>query len=739
MSYLDDLNQEQREAVMQTEGPVLIMAGAGSGKTKALTCRIAYMLEQGIRPWEILAITFTNKAAAEMRERVHQLVGPEADKIWMYTFHSFGARFLRQEIEALPPYTGKFTIYDSEDSRSVIKNLLKEMNLDDKQYQPQAVQSRISNAKNALLSPEAFTRAAAGNFHSEKIAEVYALYDKRMKQNNALDFDDLLLLTTRLLERQDIREKWQKHFHYILIDEYQDTNHAQYLMAKYIAGSRENICAVGDADQSIYSWRGADLRNILDFQKDYPKAKVIKLEQNYRSTQVILDAANAVIQNNLNRPSKRLWTQNQAGKHIQHYHAADEREEADFIARTMKHEHDVNHRSYNDMAVLYRMNAQSRAIEDAIKNKWIDYTMVGGVRFYERQEIKDIMAYLRLLANFRDDVSFRRIINVPKRGIGSTTVDKLAAFAAEQGCSLFEAVMASEASGLPKAAQQKLQKFSALIFEFLNAAAENDIFSLLEMIVQKTEYSRYIQETKEPDEKKHDREANIGELFNVAKEFQQENPEGTLDDFLEKTALVSDTDSYSENDGKVTLMTIHSAKGLEFPIVFLAGMDEGIFPGVRSLMDETKLEEERRLCYVGITRAKETLYVTNTDMRTMYGQMKPYTASRFLKEIPEDLIDEVERNDRAEAQRDFRRRVDSQASKWALANSYVPQKPKRMAPRASATYDWKVGDVAVHKLWGEGKVTEVNGEGKKMMLKLLFPGGQVRQIMVAFAPITKKE
>lgn len=739
MSYLDDLNKEQREAVMQTEGPVLIMAGAGSGKTKALTCRIAYMLEQGIRPWEILAITFTNKAAAEMRERVHQLVGPEADKIWMYTFHSFGARFLRQEIEALPPYTKKFTIYDAEDSRSVVKNLLKEMNLDDKQYQPQAVQSRISNAKNALLSPEAFARAAAGNFHSEKIAEVYALYDKRMKQNNALDFDDLLLLTTRLLERQDIREKWQKHFHYILIDEYQDTNHAQYLMAKYIAGSRENICAVGDADQSIYSWRGADLRNILDFQKDYPKAKVIKLEQNYRSTQVILNAANAVIQNNLNRPSKRLWTQNGAGAHIQHYHAADEKEEADFIARTMKREHDENHRSYNDMAVLYRMNAQSRSIEDAIKNKWIDYTMVGGVRFYERQEIKDIMAYLRLLANFRDDVSLRRIINVPKRGIGDTTVEKLAAFARESGCSLFEAIMASEASGLPKAAQQKLQKFSALIFEFLNAAAENDIFSLIEQIVQKTEYSKYIQDAKEPDERKHDREANIGELFNVAREFQQDNPEGTLDDFLEKTALVSDTDSYSENDGKVTLMTIHSAKGLEFPIVFLAGMDEGIFPGVRSLMDETKLEEERRLCYVGITRAKEKLYVTNTDMRTMYGQMKPYTASRFLKEIPPDLMDEVERDRGAEAQRDFRRRVDSQASKWALANSYAPQKPKRLAPRASATYDWQVGDTAVHKLWGEGKVTEVTGEGRKMMLKLLFPGGQVRQIMVAFAPITKKE
>lgn len=738
MSYLDSLNKEQREAVMQIEGPVLIMAGAGSGKTKALTCRIAYMLEQGIRPWEILAITFTNKAAKEMRDRVHQLVGPDAEKIWMYTFHSFGARFLRQEIEAMPPYTGKFTIYDSDDSRSVIKNLLKELNLDDKQYQPQAVQSRISNAKNALLSPEAFARTAAGNFHAEKIAEIYALYDKKMKQNNALDFDDLLLLTTELLSREEIREKWQKRFHYILIDEYQDTNHAQYLMAKYIAGKRENICAVGDADQSIYSWRGADLRNILDFQKDYPRAKMIKLEQNYRSTKTILTAANAVIQNNIDRPSKRLWTENETGTRIQHYHAADEREEAEFIARTMKEEHEKNGRSYDDMAVLYRMNAQSRAIEDAVKNKWIDYAMVGGVRFYERAEIKDLMAYLRLLANFRDDVSLRRILNVPKRGIGDTTVEKLAAFAAENGMSLFEAIMASESSGLPKAAQQKLQKFSALIFGFLNAAAENDIFSLLEKIVRETEYSKYIQEAKEPEERKNDREANIGELFNVAKEFQQENPEGTLDDFLEKTALVSDTDSYEENGGKVTLMTIHSAKGLEFPIVFLAGMDEGIFPGVRSLMDESKLEEERRLCYVGITRAKGKLYVTNTDMRTMYGQLKPYSPSRFLKEIPVDLMDELKRDSGMEEQRDFRRRVDSQASKWALANSYAPR-PKRIEPRPAAVYDWQVGDIAVHKLWGEGTVTEVIGEGKKMMLKLSFPGGQLRQIMVAFAPVTKKK
>lgn len=738
-SYLDSLNAEQRAAVMQTEGPVLIMAGAGSGKTKALTCRIAYMLEQGVKPWEILAITFTNKAAKEMRERISSLVGPDADRLWMYTFHAFGARFLRREIEALPPYNSKFTIYDADDSRSVVKSILKEMNLDDKQYQPQSVQGKISNAKNALLTPDAFARQASGNFFSEKVAEVYRQYDERLKRNNALDFDDLLLVTTRLLEQKEIREKWQNRFHYILIDEYQDTNHAQYLMAKYIAGDRQNICVVGDADQSIYSWRGADLRNILDFQKDYPAARLIKLEQNYRSTKTILTAANAVIQNNLDRPSKELWTQNGKGAPIRHYKAADEREEADFIARTMQHEHDVNHRSYNDMAVLYRMNAQSRAIENAMNARGIGYAMVGGVRFFERAEIKDIMAYLRILANFRDDVSFRRIINVPRRGIGDTTVEKLAAFAREQGMSLFEAVMAAEDSGLPAAARQKLQNFSALIFGLLNAAAETDIFSLIERVVQDVKYSEYLREAREPEEKKQEREGNIGELFNVAREFQEAHPGGTLDEFLEQNALVSDTDSYEENTGKVTMMTMHSAKGLEFPLVFLAGMDEGIFPGVRSLMDETRLEEERRLCYVGITRAKEDLYVTSADMRTMYGQLKPYMKSRFLKEIPDDLMEEVARDDGEERQRDLRRRYDSQASKWALSKAYAPQKPKIFQPRREASYDWKVGDVAVHKLWGEGTVTEVSGEGKKMMIKLAFPGNQIRQVMVAFAPLARKK
>lgn len=736
--YLNSLNPEQRAAVEQISGPVLIMAGAGSGKTKALTCRIAYMLEQGVKPWEILAITFTNKAAKEMRERIAALVGPDAEKLWMYTFHAFGARFLRREIEAMPPYTSKFTIYDADDAKTVVKHILKEMNLDDKQYAPQAVAGKISSAKNALLSPAAFAREAAGNFFSAKVAEVYAEYDKRLKKNNALDFDDLLLLTTKLLERPEIREKWQRRFHYILIDEYQDTNHAQYLMAKYIAGERQNICAVGDADQSIYSWRGADLRNILDFQKDYPKAKVLKLERNYRSTKIILDAANAVIKNNTERPSKRLWTDKAGGEKISHYEAADEREEADFIARTVVEEHIRNHRSYSDMAVLYRMNAQSRAVENALNAKGIGYTMVGGVRFFERMEIKDLMAYLRLVANPRDDVSFRRVINVPKRGIGGTSVDRLADFAAAEGMSLFEAAMAVEESGLPTAARQKIQKFAATMFSLMNAAAEGSIFDLLETVVRETKYSDYLAEAKETEDKKQEREENIGELFTVAKQFAEEHPAGTLDEFLEQNALVSDVDSYEEKDGKVTLMTMHSAKGLEFPVVFLAGMDEGIFPGARSIMDEPRLEEERRLCYVGITRAKEKLYLTNAEMRTMYGQLKPYTRSRFLKEIPEDLIEETERDAGEERQRDFRRRVDSQQSKWALSNSYAPKKPQTFAPRKEAVYDWRVGDIAVHKLWGEGKVVEASGEGKKMMLKLQFPGGQIRQVMVAFAPLTKK-
>mgnify|MGYP003375963181 FL=1 len=614
--FLDSLNKEQRAAVQQIDGPLLIMAGAGSGKTKALTCRIAYMLEKGIDPHKILAITFTNKAAQEMRERVHNLVGSEAEYIWMYTFHSFGARFLRREIQNYPPYTSQFTIYDSDDTKQLIKNILKEMNLDDKQFQPNSVAGHISSAKNRLLGPAAYRKAVGDNFFAQRIADIYDRYDAAMKRNNALDFDDLLLVTTELLKKKEIREKWQNRFHYILIDEYQDTNHAQYLMARYIAGNRQNICAVGDADQSIYSWRGADLRNILDFQKDYPDAKIIKLEQNYRSTKVILQAANEVIKNNLDRPSKRLWTQNEKGALIQHFEAVDEHEEANYIVSSMKKNHEQNRVPYGNMAILYRMNAQSRILEEALVRRGIAYTMVGGVRFYDRAEIKDIMAYLKVLGNMRDDISLRRIINTPKRGIGATTVEKLSEYASEHGISLFEAVMAADDTDVTSSARQKLQKFSALIFGLLNAVSEGDVFQLIQKVLDDTGYLRNLQKSDDPQSES--REENLGELLSVARDFMRNNPDGDLTAFLEQVALVNDVDNYDGEDDKVTLMTLHSAKGLEFPVVYIAGMDEGIFPGVRSLMNDTAMEEERRLCYVGITRARQKLYLTNTRMRTIH-------------------------------------------------------------------------------------------------------------------------
>ena len=551
--FLDSLNKEQRAAVQQIDGPLLIMAGAGSGKTKALTCRIAYMLEKGIDPHKILAITFTNKAAQEMRERVHNLVGSEAEYIWMYTFHSFGARFLRREIQNYPPYTSQFTIYDSDDTKQLIKNILKEMNLDDKQFQPNAVAGHISSAKNRLLGPAAYRKAVGDNFFAQRIADIYDRYDAAMKRNNALDFDDLLLVTTELLKKKEIREKWQNRFHYILIDEYQDTNHAQYLMARYIAGNRQNICAVGDADQSIYSWRGADLRNILDFQKDYPDAKIIKLEQNYRSTKVILQAANEVIKNNLDRPSKRLWTQNEKGALIQHFEAVDEHEEANYIVSSMKKNHEQNRVPYGNMAILYRMNAQSRILEEALVRRGIAYTMVGGVRFYDRAEIKDIMAYLKVLGNMRDDISLRRIINTPKRGIGATTVEKLSEYASEHGISLFEAVMAADDTNVTSSARQKLQKFSALIFGLLNAVSEGDVFQLIQKVLDDTGYLRNLQKSDDPQSES--REENLGELLSVARDFMRNNPDGDLTAFLEQVALVNDVDNYDGEDDKVTLMT----------------------------------------------------------------------------------------------------------------------------------------------------------------------------------------
>ena len=554
-----------------------------------------------------------------------------------------------------------------------------------------------------------------------------------MKKNNALDFDDLLVLTTELLQKKEIREKWQNRFHYILIDEYQDTNHAQYLMARYIAGQQKNICAVGDVDQSIYSWRGADVSNIMEFKKDYPEAVIIKLEQNYRSTKTILSAANAVIENNVMRPSKKLWTTNENGVHIHCFQAADEHDEADFIVKSMAHSHGEKI-PYGHMAVLYRMNAQSRVLEESLVRAGIGYTMVGGTRFYDRAEIRDILAYLKVIENARDDISLKRIINVPRRGIGQTTVEKLEAYASERGLSLFEALMESEQAGLSGTARGKVQNFSALMFGLFGEAAEKDVFSLIETILEQTKYMDFIRQTQDPQAQS--REENLGELLSVARDFQKDQIEGTLSDFLEKVALVNDVDRYEKEEDRVTLMTIHSAKGLEFPIVFLAGMDEGIFPGVRSLMDETKLEEERRLCYVGITRAQTELYLTHAQMRTMYGQLKPYGASRFLEEIPEDLKESIMREKHDVVSSRYSRGKDDAYARYAMSSI---KKETGSYRRKEANYDWKPGDRVHHRTWGEGQVVEVRGTGKDMILKLSFPGGRMRQVMVAFAPIEKEE
>ena len=618
----------------------------------------------------------------------------------------------------------------------MIKNILKELNLDDKQYPPKSIQTRISNAKNALQGPEDFRMETGGNFYSEKVADVYDLYDRYMKQNNALDFDDLLFVTTKLLSQEEIRSRWQNRFGYILIDEYQDTNHAQYLMAKYIAGKRQNICAVGDADQSIYSWRGADLRNIMDFRKDYPKAKIIKLEQNYRSTRTILDAANAVIKNNIDRPAKNLWTENNTGEAIQKYVSEDEHGEADFIVETMMKEHRENDVPYGSMAVLYRMNAQSRVIEESMVKRGIAYTMVGGTRFYDRAEIRDILAYLKLIANFRDNISLMRVINMPKRGIGQVTIQKLDDFADAKNISMFESIMNIEEADISASAKLKLQDFSALIFNLLNAATECDVFDLIQKIIKDTGYISMLRESKDPQSQS--REENLGELLNVAKDFAREMPDGSLPEFLEKVALVNDVDSFEEQEDRVTLMTMHSAKGLEFPVVFLPGMDEGIFPGVRSLMDPTALEEERRLCYVAITRAKEKLYISTSNMRTMYGELKPYIASRFLDEIPSDLMKEIRVNKNEAKRRTYIRNDMQQRSKWALSEASDFHKPV-VKKSVKARFDWQVGDKVSHRMWGKGEVIEVSGAGKNMMLKLSFPGNQIRQVMVAFAPIEKED
>lgn len=726
-SLLTGLNKEQQQAVQHTEGPLLILAGAGSGKTKVLTVRIAHLLAQGVNPYEILAITFTNKAAKEMKSRVESLVGDVANRIWLSTFHSFCAKFLRFELDNFLGYNSNFTIYDTSDSQAVIKAALKALNLDDKYYPVGAMIGAISDAKNKLLFASDF-RKQARDFYQQKVADVYEYYERELRKNNALDFDDLLLVAVKLLQSNEaVLDKYSKRFRYVMIDEYQDTNHAQYLLAKLLASHWKNIAVVGDADQSIYAWRGADIQNILDFEKDYPNCTSIKLEQNYRSTKIILDAANAVIENNEGRPKKNLWTDKTEGAKIQHFTAQSEHEEAAFIGDTIAKKHDIHGVPYGDMAILYRTNAQSRVLEEALIKRALPYTMVGGTKFYDRKEIKDVLAYLRVLYNPFDDLSLLRIINVPKRSIGATTVAKLQDYARANGTSLFMTLTQLHLVDTIKGkTKEKLEEFGILIFTLVAEMEDRTVLDILESILDRTGYLAQLEESTDPQDQA--RAENIGELLSVAKDFQDTNPTGTVEDFLEQVALVNDVDSFEQEESKVTLMTLHAAKGLEFPIVFLGGLEEGLFPHSRTLMNPEEIEEERRLAYVGITRAEKELYISNATTRTVFGRTSSYLPSRFIDEIPEELVDGLR----------AKRKVPDDIKRHVPQHMSVTSRPvTKPIVRNEVIADWKIGDTAIHSKWGNGKVINVAGEGAGMKLTIEFPTQGVRVVMAKFAPVKK--
>ena len=712
------LNSQQKKAVEAINGPVLLLAGAGSGKTKVLTHRIANLLESGVSPWSILAITFTNKAAKEMRERVERLVGARGNDIWISTFHAMCVRILRKDIEHLG-YSRQFTILDSGDQLNLVKQIMRDLNIDTKKIEPKAVLAAISNAKNELKTPAIYGKTAADYFQS-KVITVYEKYQARLATNNSLDFDDLIMKTVELFQKApEVLNYYQKKFLYIHIDEYQDTNRSQYMLATMLADLHKNICVVGDTDQSIYRWRGADISNILNFEEDYPKATVIMLEQNYRSTKNILAAANAVIENNRLRKEKNLWTENATGEKITIYQAYQEHDEVYFIAELIQEAVEKG-KQYSDHAILYRTNAQSRVIEEIFIKSNIPYQMIGGTKFYERKEIKDILAYLRLVANPDDDLSLRRIINVPKRGVGQATLDKLAEYAVEQEISIFSALGVIDFIGLSGRAINKVSEFAELLTQLNKRAEELGITELTELILQKTGYIEELQNEKSIESES--RIENIKEFLSVTREFEENNEFITLQDFLTDVALVSDIDQMTdgEQSSGVTMMTLHSAKGLEFPIVFLVGLEEGIFPHNRSLMEEMEMEEERRLAYVGITRAEEELYLTYASSRMLYGRSQMNAPSRFINEIPEELT-----NNLGKVQKTY----GIQQKKVVFA-----------ADRTAADQAWQLGDKARHSKWGIGTVVSLKNANDDLELQIAFdsPIG-IKKLLARFAPIEKVE
>ncbi|APH47535.1 DNA helicase PcrA [Bacillus velezensis] len=731
---LSGLNPVQQEAVKTTDGPLLLMAGAGSGKTRVLTHRIAYLMaEKHVAPWNILAITFTNKAAREMKERVESILGPGADEIWISTFHSMCVRILRRDIDRIG-INRNFSILDTADQLSVIKGILKERNIDPKKFDPRSILGSISSAKNELIEPEEFAKTAGG-YYDQVTSDVYTDYQKKLLKNQSLDFDDLIMTTIKLFERvPEVLEFYQRKFQYIHVDEYQDTNRAQYLLVKQLAARLENICVVGDSDQSIYRWRGADIANILSFEKDYPSANVILLEQNYRSTKRILQAANEVIKNNSNRKPKNLWTENDEGIKLSYYSGDNEFGEGQFVAGKIYELHSSGRRKLSDIAILYRTNAQSRVIEETLLKSGLNYNIVGGTKFYDRKEIKDILAYLRLVSNPDDDISFTRIVNVPKRGVGATSLEKIASYAAMNGMSMFQAIKQVDFIGVSAKAANALDGFGAMIENLTNMQDYLSITELTEEILEKTEYREMLKAEKSIEAQS--RLENIDEFLSVTKNFEQKSEDKSLVAFLTDLALIADIDQLDqkeeESGGKdaVTLMTLHAAKGLEFPVVFLMGMEEGVFPHSRSLMEEAEMEEERRLAYVGITRAEEELYLTNAKMRTLFGRTNMNPESRFIREIPGDLLENL--NEKKTARMQPGRKVQPKRGPVSRLVSYANK-------TGGDSLSWAVGDKAGHKKWGTGTVVSVKGEGESTELDIAFPSPVgVKRLLAAFAPIEKQ-
>ena len=763
---LKGLNDKQYEAVVNTEGPCLVIAGAGSGKTKVLTHKIAYLIgEKQVKPWNILAITFTNKAANEMKERIGNLVGDVAADIWMGTFHSICVRILRRFIDRIG-FDSSFIIFDTSDQRTLVKACIKSIGLDDKMFTDRSVLSEISNAKNEMLEPEQYTVMANGDFRKEKIALVYEMYQKRLRENNAIDFDDIINYTIKILmENPDILEYYSNKFQYVLVDEYQDTNKAQFTLVTMLASKNGNITVVGDNDQGIYSFRGADISNILNFERDFPGTKIIKLEQNYRCTGNILKAANSVIKNNEVKYKKQLWTENEVGNLPKVYSADNEYDEGTYIAQQIEHLRREEYYKYSDFAILYRMNTQSRAIEEILRRESIPYKIIGGLKFYERKEIKDIISYLRLIQNPFDNLSLKRIINEPKRGIGKTSLDKIEQMSDEIGISMYEIIKDSDQYGLNRVFLNS-REFVNCIEELRAKKDDLKLSELIKETLKKTGYTKALEN--ENTIEAENRIENLDEFLTVAIEFEEESAENHLSDFLEGITLSSDIDNMEETEETVTLMTLHSAKGLEFPVVFLVGMEEGIFPGYKSISEPQELEEERRLCYVGITRAKENLYLTCSKQRTIFGSTSCNPVSRFLKEIPSDLLDGYEEafgdNSKETSSNNLifgdskyswtygsknngnikTYKVDTKEPTIAAsstntgfafrsAESFLNSLNKKATGTNVDLSQYQAGVRIFHKKFGEGTISKVEPEGDDLKVDIQFDKVGHKRLMAKFA------